>query len=404
MLLCVGLLGDVVRAEQVDEPTIFIYLSISELNSRDSIDDPELVPDWLAGYVFDLISVLEVEGETPQVIIDSDVFLGDELSSIVRQFADYPDLFTDPPYSVLSIPVQLWDGFDTINITPFAPFPFEPLPVGLFGWQSITTVENNQVPDYVIDLAAGIALYVTGNCEGVITHLQSVRENAVRGEYDLFIYSSPRFYEASCRYISGDVDTAVTLFEEILAFELSDFDYQSGTNNALLWFTDTTAINLTSIYIDRGLIDEALAQLALYADIDLGYYGVSDREFERFLARADLYLALNKPAEGLFEITRLIDYFSSNEVLDSPLIAWLYTERGYRYEQIGDIDSALADYDSAIEFAPDYPVAYYRRGVLVGGDDGQQNLIQFLELSETELSIHHPAIDDLIADAEVRLD
>ena len=186
--------------------------------------------------------------------------------------------------------------------------------------------------------------------------------------------------------------------------KLSDADYQSGTNDLPLWFTDTTAINLTSIYIDRGMIDESLALLAPYIDLNLDNYAVGERELERFFARSDLYLALNKPAESLFEITRLIDYFTDDEFRDLMLIAWLYTERGYRNELAGDIDSALADYDSAIEFAPDYPVAYYRRGVLVGEDEGQQNLAQFLERVEIMLSIHHPAIDELIVDAEARLE
>ena len=221
MLLCVGLIGNVVQARQGDgnEPTIFIYLSISEFNSPAYIDDPELVPDWLEDYIVDLITILEAEGESPQVITESNVFLGDTLSALVVRSSAYPDLFAEPPYSVLSIPIQLWDGFDTINLTPFTPFPFEPLPMGLFGWQAIATVEDNRIPNYAVDLAAGLSLYITGNCEGVIERLSTVRENAVIDDRDLFIYSVPRFYEANCRYLFGDVDRAVTLFEEILAFE-----------------------------------------------------------------------------------------------------------------------------------------------------------------------------------------
>ena len=76
-----------------------------------------------------------------------------------------------------------------------------------------------------------------------------------------------------------------------------------------------------------------------------------------------------------------------------------YKNRGKAYVQLGDLDSALEDFNKAIEIRPDYDQPYYDRALVYRelGNAGAavKDLERFLEISED---------DDLMEQAERKLE
>ena len=398
LLLCLAILGNVVQAEQANVPTMYIQLRVLENGAE--ISDPSQMPNWLSPFVFNVFTTLVSEGESPQLLNDDPQTLGDPLNTMAGTGADFPDVYDEPPFRAISLTAEVTSNYESISVTPFSPFPLDVLPVGAFGWLTTWVIEDEVVPEFMLDMVVGTSLYVAESCGGAIPYFEQVRENTEDIDEGLFIYSYPRFIEATCRFIGGDVDTAVMLYEDIILFEATD---EMANDLDPLLITESTALNLATIYFEQGEFERSIELLNAYLELTVPDY-IREFQFDLYFERADLFLALNKPAEAIAEITRLITAIESNQFANEMSLAWLYTERGYRYELAGNTELALVDYNTAIEIAPDYPVVYYRRGVLVGGESGQDDLRQFLEVSETALSRYHPSIDDLIADAEARLE
>ena len=51
-------------------------------------------------------------------------------------------------------------------------------------------------------------------------------------------------------------------------------------------------------------------------------------------------------------------------ILENDNFAPAYYYRGMTYRNLGDLTQAIDDYSTAITVEPDYPVAFYARGVI----------------------------------------
>ena len=66
--------------------------------------------------------------------------------------------------------------------------------------------------------------------------------------------------------------------------------------------------------------------------------------------------------------SKSIEYYSFNSLV--------YLERGFAYENIGELDQAISDYSRAIEIDKDFDDAYYFRGIAWEKNKGYHRAIQ----------------------------
>ena len=74
--------------------------------------------------------------------------------------------------------------------------------------------------------------------------------------------------------------------------------------------------------------------------------------------RGDVYRKIHEYDEVLYNFKLVINLDS----LDSEKKAWPFYNRGLAYADQGKYDQAIADFDRAIEFNPDYTIAFVNRG------------------------------------------
>lgn len=402
LVLLGAVLGGGIQAQDENVPPVYIYLEMDWMSGSDDVEDI-VVPESLQIFLIDVIAALEAAGQNPILVAENPENFGESLQGLIVPVTIndelYDEIFEMPPYRAVSLFMRGYGDSFSLFIGSFVPFPLETLPMGNINYTSYLSTSEGELPDYAMDLVLGTAWYVAGGCENAATHFESVRQTDDFGTTGFLLYSAPRFYEANCRYMLGEIDTAVTLLEEIIAWQLEHIDENRGFDALVI--TDAPAINLATIYIEQDKFEKALTLLDQRQDIEIGSY--TERYFARFFARADLYLALDRPDKMIGELDAVLDLLMAEDDFQATSLAWLYTERGYRYELIDDTASALADYERAIEIDPEYPVAYYRRGLLSESDQQQQDFEQFLALAPDFDLFFHPSLDAMIADVESRL-
>lgn len=375
-------------ADDLDAKTILIYAEINE---------PGLVgvaPDSLPGqsnFSLELYAMLRdiliAEGFTPVFIQASSA---KHYPDFFEPLADYETLpnFWKRAFSISS--ASLYGGTaDSMILTPFVGHQSPPLPMGEFGLASLASIsiERPASLEEVARLSAGMALYTSYHCDHALPYLEEASTNPDLID-DWLIFSNTMFYRAACEYDQGQIENAITSYQAVL-----DYSYEDAPFDPLR-ITDYTAINLAWVYAQQGQHDQGLALLDAYATFDYGEYGRGG-EAERFLRRADVYLALDAGDAAIAEITRLITIAIDQnaaavaagqpEVFSSRAMARLYAERGQRYWQLGQTELALADFDQAVQIDDHYPKTYYWRGVLYYDqqvfDQSRADLERFLALA-----------------------
>lgn len=365
LLLCILILCAAMPliAQEANEPkTIYIYVEINSIltNTTPGFEPGE--SHFAVPFLEKLRQVLQEAGVNPVIVASSE-----EIA------AQYPDLYDDigdtdifaPEAPTLSLSIRSFFEEDTVYLSPFAAYQFEPLPMGSFGYTAIAiiTPEREESLDLAVDMAAGIVLYIARECELALPHLDTVRQDNVFIEDGVLLYGNVRFYMAGCEYMMSNADTAVDLYEDGIDFERAVYD---GTADARI-MTHNSSINLAWVYAQEGRRNDALRVLNDYADYILPSY--SARDIDRFLKRSDLYIDLGAYDAGIADINVLVKQALQEDESDTAFFsdderARIVAERGWRYARIGNGSAALADFETAIGIDPTYPKVYYWRGIL----------------------------------------
>lgn len=323
--------------------------------------------------------------------------------------ADYPTLF-EPEEHTLSLTLLTFFDQDSVYLSPFAAYQFEPLPMGSFGYVAIATMtpERPESVDLAAELAAGMALYIGRECEKALPHLETVKQNAVFIKDGFFLYGNVRFYMGSCEYVLNHPDTAVALYTDAIAYEDEQARGTSAADARI--FTDNPNTNLAWLLVEAGELDSARKLLDDYRGID---YPFTSHDIERFLERADLYIRIGAETAALDELNAVIDHAltevqaDSDRFLDDEL-ARLYAERGWRAARIGNRGAALTDFQTAIDTDPAYPKVYFWRGLIrylmADFAAAQDDLEQFIALAPDYDNYYEDNLTPFMAQAAAILD
>jgi tetratricopeptide (TPR) repeat protein len=397
-------------ATQEDNP-VYIFADINEYQGETGVTPG--TSNFTPEFHEKLRDMLLAQGVTP-------VFLSYASGGTYPEFFADPADYEDAPgfwERSVSVSVVAYQNNDLVNLSPFSMYEFDPLPVGTSGLMMSVMIspDRENSMDAVVALSTGMALYTIRECDKAIPYFEAATQNTDLIENAMAAYEGANFYRANCEYVLGNPQQAIEAYTAALEFE-GEMDLDPSMDPRI--FDDLTAINLAWVYIQIGENARALELLNTFYDVD--YLSYSSRETNRFLERAELYLALDEGEAAIREITRLIDivveangtdltqidakaYFATDE------LARLYAERGWRYGKLGMGEEALADYDKAIQTDPTYPKAYYWRGLLYYEREDYErasvDFAQFLELApdyynlyEEDLTPYIEAATNLIED------
>jgi len=178
----------------------------------------------------------------------------------------------------------------------------------------------------------------------------------------------------------GDEETAIAEYTRLIELDNTDADayYQRGR-----------------IYYDDEDWENAIADFNMaieydHPQTDLVYFyrGFANSEFGNY-------------DQAISDYTRSIslDTDCENE-------CWIdYNNRGVTYERSGDLDAALADYDTAVDLNPNYALAYSNRGYLHEDLDMPEDALadwnRAFELRQQSLDERDMPGGSLILDSEI---
>lgn len=357
LLMCAAL--PLAAAAQDSGEPIYLYVEISE------VGDPTLSPERAGiplAFFERLRDLLVAEGRRPVMLRATEAGAYPPFVEDYESLSDTPDLWGQ----ALLVNLLRYPDIDAVYLTPFTGFEYAPLPLGDAGWVIIVPMmpDDDARLDQVARLAAGMALYAAHDCAAAQPYLDAAASQPLWDESLAYARDMLRFYQATCAAAAGDAEAAIDGYRAVLD---SVAGYPADPALDQRTYADHAATNLAYLYLEQGEDDEARRILDAFAAVDLG--AVSGREMERFLERADLYVALDDTGAAVTEITRLIDLAAAaNAAGPSSFgrdeIARLYAERGWRYAQGGQVELAAADYERAIQADSIYPKTFFWRGRL----------------------------------------
>lgn len=199
--------------------------------------------------------------------------------------------------------------------------------------------------DPIMELLMGIGLVAVGVCDEAHEDLTYAMANV--DDRDLIALSA--FYDGNCHLVMADLDRAQGAYE--IAIDNASQPLVPAYNN-LAWIMlqrgeSGTAIDIVTSVLDWATgRDDAAAQIRILAHRAWLYALAFD--YTAAIADVDAAIALaSLEAQALFTE------------------AELYNLRGQMVMLTYEWNVALADYNRALELAPDYAEAYYNRGVLL---------------------------------------
>jgi tetratricopeptide (TPR) repeat protein len=137
----------------------------------------------------------------------------------------------------------------------------------------------------------------------------------------------------------------------------------------VLWFFITLLPESAVITLGDPMLEHRLYMPMAFFSVSLAatlYYLVKDGRFRAFvalmLAAAACYSVMSYKRNDVWRSELSI----WNDVIrKSPMNARAYNNRGHLYEDMGETEMALADYNAAVSLAPKYPPARGSRGTLL---------------------------------------
>lgn len=398
-LLPVSLSTPISSAQDAGSKIIFISGEINEYNQGDTDFGPGRSNFSLAFFAT-LRDILVSEGFEPVFVTASSDEHYPDFFEPAGNYEDIPNFWKQ----VLVAGPTSYGEEDWVRLTQYAGYQFPGLPMGTFGMTIMPRISVARFASLqeVARLAAGLALYTSHHCDAALPYLVEASNNEALMEDGILVYGGTMFYRASCEYDQGLIEDAAASYQAVI-----DYPYESQDYDLRLFSLDA-ATNLAWINAQRGKQEEAIALLDLYQAIDY-HSAFSQRDMERFLKRADVYLALGANDFAIAEVTSLIEIAEQDPVEFWPdVMARLYTERGQHYLQTGQLTQALADFNQGIEIDAEYPKAYYWRGMLhTKREDFSQSkadFIQFLALAPDYYNYYEDDLTPYIEQATTSLE
>lgn len=207
----------------------------------------------------------------------------------------------------------------------------------------------------------GVLDYIAGDCEAMQETFDSLDTTDASMSYHIAIY------QGHCALLSDDYETAQAHYETV-----SDSD---------LFLTSSAIVNQAWIDLQSTELESAFARLDVHVE------AMSTRQTRlpfggaQALATRAQFHALNFDYDSaLVDMNEAIDRLP----LDAPdedahLIAELLTLRGRLTLLIYEWNDVLADYDRAIDIAPEYAPAYYWRALLFYTQGPREQALQDFE-------------------------
>jgi len=227
----------------------------------------------------------------------------------------------------------------------------------------------------IIDLALGLLFYDSDKCDLATPFFESVAEQIdSQSDSPRSIDLSIQFYKGNCAILDNNIEQAI-------------IEYESGINlNDFQWGEVGLTTNLAWAYIQIGNEERAFELFdQLEKEIYSYDYPLSKALIIYFQSRARLYALTFDYTSAIADIDFAINEAKSYG-LDIKSMSRLFKQRGDIIMLIYEWNRALEDYNTAIELAPDYAEAYYRRGILLYTMVERENAITdfetYLELDQ----------------------
>lgn len=243
----------------------------------------------------------------------------------------------------------------------------------------IANVDNENLYNATYQLVEYIASYISGNCEQMSIYENNLLNslNQISTHNNSHIQAITNFYDANCLLVDKKYDEAKALYYSAMT-HIRETDVPE-------WNLIDIVTNLAWTEFQLGNVEEAFTLL----DLSIDNFEIS-RNVATYVMRAHLY-AMNFDYDSAIEdMDTIISYMTmhleenswqANPYIfnTSPRLQHLYKFRGDIIMLIYEWNRALENYDKAIELAPDYAEAYYRRGILLYTMVERENAIEDFE-------------------------
>jgi len=199
------------------------------------------------------------------------------------------------------------------------------------------------------DMAMALVLYDQNHCSEANTYFSNL-EGTIENTEDNFMYHAIQFFRGNCELRAGNFEKAAIFFEKGVT-------YVDAT-----WGSVEISTNLAWTYVQLGKNDKAFDVLDTLVEASIDTYTHRPR-IEALRSRA-LIRALAYDYSGAIEdMDRVIQVARVEGYLGESL-AELYTLRGKIIFLIYEWDRVLDNFNTALEYDPNYAPAYFQRGVL----------------------------------------
>jgi tetratricopeptide (TPR) repeat protein len=222
--------------------------------------------------------------------------------------------------------------------------------------------QDSQVKQLLVDTAVFIISYFTGQCEATIDHfdetLEAIQSLTLRPEFTIWevdLLPFIAFYAGNCALLNERYEQAATYFETSLLYDIRPKSLHGETPGQFQNYVTATNLAWTYLKLER---EEDAFDLMNHILVENPF---GSNEFEILLRRSQLYVLNGQFDPAIQDLDHLIE---KSATFSTSQLPYFHTLRGQMYLALYEWDSALADYNMAIELDPEYADAYYERGVL----------------------------------------
>lgn len=213
-------------------------------------------------------------------------------------------------------------------------------------WNASLSEEQHEA---IVAVATATTLYTANRCDLAFGYFDQYKGLWNTEAEPTFVTNLVDFYKSNCALLNGDYNGAIQYLEPITTKNGGIFDFLGYS----------PGINLAWAYLQVGRMDEA------FELIDMAFF-TARRELSTPSPYANsLYRNTLRIALHLFTIAE------SYDIGITYATQWLgvydlevFLIRGQMYRAIYEWDSALNDFNAALELDPAYAETYYQRGLL----------------------------------------
>lgn len=327
------------------DKTIYVFSTVQCPQNSESIVDGVRTNLELLGYTIELTTADEIGN-----ISKSNNFL--VMFNACFAIRDGEDQIT--------ISIVAGKSKEIEQISPILFQTFDLLPVG----DAAFPVDSQIGIEFAVNYLTGAALYAANRCQDATPFFESALQTVGQVEPENGIYygnMALEFYLGNCALVAGNYTEAISHYENGIV------------NFPPFWDVKSTypAINLSWVYLHENDTDNAF-ETADFALSSVTYWASVTPSASLFLVKvlslhAQLNMLASRFSDALVDLDRAIQFSTNPEIVRHPskyLLVTLYDLRGQAYRALYEWDSALADFNSALELDPAYAEAYYQRGLL----------------------------------------